>query len=185
MSGAGRGGIPVEANTAVRIAGSHCALARSPGSRKSLIPFITRYSLHGVRDPASALRILVAEDNPVNQMLATRILEKRGHHVVMTVNGREALAALEKDRFDLVLMDMQMPEMDGFEATALLREREKQKGDGIRQPVVALTAYAMKDDRDRCMAAGVDDYLTKPIQPEELDALLETFMKQRVAESSL
>ncbi len=136
--------------------------------QKGAIPLVTRYSLQDARDPATCLRVLVAEDNPVNQLLATRLLEKRGHRVVMTANGREALAALEKESFDLVLMDVQMPEMGGLEATTVLREREKRKGDGIHQPVIALTAHAMKGDQERCQVAGMDGYLAKPIRPQEL-----------------
>jgi PAS domain S-box-containing protein len=158
------------------------AVARALGAheQKRRIPLITRYSLQDSREPGSFLRVLVAEDNPVNQILATRLLEKRGHHVVVAANGREALAALAKERYDLVLMDMQMPDMDGFEATAALREKELEKGDGIRQPVVAVTAYAMRDDRDRCLAAGVDGYLTKPILTDALDAVLEKYMARRL-----
>lgn len=116
------------------------------------------------------MRILLTEDNLVNQRLATRLLEKRGHYVVVAGNGREALETLEKQTFDLVLMDIQMPEMDGLEATAKIREKEQLTGQHL--PVVALTAHAMKGDQQLCMAAGMDDYLTKPIRPQELDALL-------------
>jgi two-component system, sensor histidine kinase and response regulator len=157
------------------------AIARALGAREqqNAIPLITRYSLQDARDPAAILRVLVAEDNRVNQLLATRLLEKRGHHVVMTANGREALAALDKESFDLVLMDVQMPEMDGLEATAALREKEKAGGDRVHQPVIALTAHAMKGDQDRCQAAGMDGYLAKPIRPQELDAILDTYVARR------
>jgi signal transduction histidine kinase/CheY-like chemotaxis protein len=145
------------------------------------IPLITRYSLHDEREPSAVLRVLVAEDNAVNQRLAVRMLEKRGHQVVVAGNGQEALEAIEKDTFDLVLMDVQMPEMDGFEATAVLRGREHEKGDGVRLPVIALTAHAMKGDRERCLAAGMDDYLSKPIRPQELDAILEKYSPHAAA----
>jgi len=125
--------------------------------------------LEDVGRPSISLRILVAEDNLVNQRLATRLLEKRGHFVTVAATGCEALAALEKSSFDLVLMDMQMPEMDGFEATAAIRKKEKP---GTHLPIVALTAHAMKGDREKCIAAGMDGYLAKPIRPEELDAVL-------------
>jgi CheY-like chemotaxis protein len=92
--------------------------------------------------------------------------------------GLEALQALEKGSFDLVLMDVQMPEMDGIEATAVIREREK--GSGLHQPVVALTAHAMKGDREKCMAGGMDGYLSKPIRPQELDQLLEIYVARRM-----
>jgi len=117
--------------------------------------------------PASApLRILLAEVNPVNQKLAVRLLEKRGHQVVVASNGREAVRAVEEQVFDLVLMDVQMPEMSGLEAATAIREREKETGGLI--PIIALTAHAMKGDREECMAAGMNDYLSKPIQPQEL-----------------
>ena len=125
------------------------------------------------------MRVLLAEDNIVNQRLATRLLEKRGHRVTVAANGREALEALERESYDLVLMDVQMPEMDGMEATANLREMEKLTG--RHQPVVALTAHAMKGDQELCLAAGMDGYLTKPIRPQELDELLEKYKRATVA----
>jgi two-component system sensor histidine kinase/response regulator len=159
------------------------AIARVLGAREQegAIALVTRYSLQDARDPATCLRVLVAEDNRVNQVLVTRLLEKRGHRVVMTANGREALAALAKDAYDLVLMDLQMPVMDGLEATVALRENEKDRGDGIHRQVIALTAHAMMGDRERCLAAGMDGYLSKPIRPEELDALLEGYLGRRMA----
>ena len=113
----------------------------------------------------------------MNQRLAVRLLEKRGHQVVVAGTGLEALKELEKESFDLVLMDMQMPEMDGFEATAAIRENEKRSG--LHQQIVALTAHAMKGDREKCLAAGMDGYLTKPIRPQELDQLLESHVARR------
>ncbi len=107
------------------------------------------------------LRILLAEDNPVNQRLAMRLLERRGHQVDLASSGREAIDWLEREHFDLILMDLQMPDMDGLEATAMIREREKQRGG--RTPIVALTAYTMKGDRERCLEAGMDNYINKPI----------------------
>ncbi len=159
------------------------AIARVLGAPagKGAIPLVTRYSLQDARAPQTILSVLVAEDNTVNQLLAKRLLEKRGHRVTMTMNGREALEALAKDRFDLVLMDLQMPEMDGFQATLALREKEKVKQDGFHQPVIALTAHAMKGDKERCLAAGMDGYLTKPILPLELDAILKIYMARGLA----
>jgi two-component system, sensor histidine kinase and response regulator len=113
----------------------------------------------------------------VNQRLATRLLEKRGHRVSLAGNGREALAALEKRTYDLVLMDVQMPKMDGLEATAILRQREKETG--AHQAVIALTAHAMKGDQERCLAAGMDGYLTKPIRPPEIDEILDRYLAVR------
>jgi two-component system, sensor histidine kinase and response regulator len=121
--------------------------------------------------PRRRLRVLLAEDNAVNQKLMVRLLEKWGHQVAVAVNGQEALAAVAKEHFDLVLMDVQMPEVGGFEATAAIRAREKETGG--RLPVVAMTAHAMKGDRERCLAAGMDDYLPKPIQAHELLAVIE------------
>jgi len=137
----------------------------------------------GVRASRGGLRILLVEDNQVNQRLATRMLEKRGHVVEVAANGREAVEALEKSSHDLVLMDVQMPEMDGMEATTRIRANERVSG--RRQRVVALTAHAMKGDEEKCLAAGMDGYLTKPIGAEELDELLERCMEKRGASSGV
>jgi two-component system sensor histidine kinase/response regulator len=141
---------------------------------KEVTPVITRYSLREMTPEGKSLNILLAEDNLINQKLASRLLVKRSHIVTVVRNGKEALAALEKDHFDLVLMDIQMPEMDGFEATRILREREKT--DGGHQPVVAMTALAMSGDRERCFEAGMDGYLSKPIRPQELDEVLDRYV---------
>ena len=124
--------------------------------------------------PSADLRglpVLVAEDNPVNQRLITVLLERRGCHVTLVDNGHDAIAAVERQRFDLVFMDVQMPGMDGLTAAAAIRRREVQTG--ARVPIVALTAFAMQGDRERCLAAGMDDYMTKPIAASELMALLD------------
>jgi CheY-like chemotaxis protein len=113
-----------------------------------------------------SLRVLLAEDNPVNQKVAARILEKQGHAVKIAGNGRAALDEWEKHEFDLILMDVQMPEMDGLEATVAIRRRELSTGAHI--PIIALTAHAMVQDREICLSAGMDGYLTKPIRTEEL-----------------
>jgi PAS domain S-box-containing protein len=147
------------------------------GDMNVQFPLVTRYNLEGTATQQVSLRILLAEDNLVNQRLATRLLEKRGHQVTVAGNGLEALAAAGKNTFDLVLMDLQMPDMDGFEATAALREREMETG--IRLPVIALTAHALKGDRERCLEAGMDGYLTKPIRPQELDASLEIYTARK------
>jgi PAS domain S-box-containing protein len=126
---------------------------------------------HTVLEQGRALSFLVAEDNLVNQRLIVRLLEKRGHSVLLAKNGREALEALEKRSFDIVLMDGQMPEMDGFEATRQIREKEK--GTGARMPIIALTALAMQGDQARCLACGMDGYVSKPIKLEELFTVIE------------
>ena len=117
-----------------------------------------------------SLRILVAEDNPINQMLAVRMLEKAGHSVATANNGEEALIAVGREAFDIVMMDVQMPVLDGFEATALIRQQEKETGRHL--PIVAMTAHAMKGDREKCLAAGMDGYVAKPVQKEELFAAI-------------
>jgi two-component system, sensor histidine kinase and response regulator len=117
------------------------------------------------------LRVLLAEDNVINQKLATRLLEKRGHSVTVAATGLEALDAIGRGVFDLVLMDVQMPDMDGLEATQIIRRREQ--GTGRRLPVIAMTARAMKGDRESCLDSGMDGYLAKPIQPRELFEALE------------
>jgi two-component system sensor histidine kinase/response regulator len=124
---------------------------------------------------ARRLRVLVAEDNPVNQKLAQHLLERRGHTPVLVTNGRDAVETLRTDTFDLVLMDLQMPEMDGFEATAAIRARER--GAAVpRVPIVALTAHAMQGDRQRCMDADMDGYVAKPIRPVELFEVIDRVM---------
>ena len=110
------------------------------------------------------LHILLAEDNAVNQKLAVRLLEKRGYTLVVASTGKEALAAWKRERFDLILMDVQMPEMDGLEVTAAIRQAERLTG--AHTPIVAMTAHAMSGDRQRCLEAGMDGYISKPIQAQ-------------------
>ena len=138
---------------------------------------ITARTLEHRNDTPCALNILLAEDNEVNQKLATRLLEKRGHEVIVASNGLQALNALSLGSFDLVLMDVQMPEMDGIEATAALRATEE--GTGQHMPVIAMTALVMQGDRERCLAAGMDGYLTKPIRPRALDEVLEQYTARK------
>lgn len=124
-------------------------------------------------------RILVVEDNMVNRKVAYFMLEKKGHEVMGVENGKEALTALENKKFDLILMDVQMPVMDGFEATAAIRKREETTGEHI--PIIAMTAHAMKGDRERCLEAGMDDYTTKPLNPEEVFQKINAAMKNKTA----
>ena len=123
------------------------------------------------------LHILLAEDNAVNQKVVVRLLEKQGHFVEVAANGALALKALARDTFDLVLMDVQMPVLNGYDATQAIRAGEQSTGRHI--PVVALTAHAMKGDREICLNAGMDDYLGKPIHPMELEAVLKRWGRPR------
>ena len=116
--------------------------------------------------PDRPLRVLVVEDHPLNQLLTLRLLEKKGHQTRLAANGEEALAVLEQETFDLILMDVQMPQMNGFDATARIREREQ--GTGRHVPIIAMTAHAMTGDRERCLSAGMDGYLSKPVCPAEM-----------------
>jgi CheY-like chemotaxis protein len=122
-----------------------------------------------------SLLILLAEDNPVNQLVARGILEKQGHHITVANNGLEAIDLFNRNYFDLILMDVQMPEMDGYEATGRIRQWELARG--TRTPIIALTAHAMAGDRELCFSAGMDDYITKPIDARALIAKIETILK--------
>jgi len=138
---------------------------------------ITQDSLQPLQQQPTgkSLNILLAEDNPVNQKVAVRFLENRGHKVTVVGNGKEALVAMGRRSYDLVLMDVQMPVMDGLEATRQLRDREMKQGMMSRQTVVAMTALVMEGDRERCLAAGMDGYLSKPIRQKELDQVLNSY----------
>jgi PAS domain S-box-containing protein len=134
--------------------------------------------------PANARRILLVEDNAVNRALAQRLLQKRGFNVSIAADGKEALRAVAAADFDLILMDIQMPEMDGLEATSAIRTGEKLTGK--RTPIIALTAHALKEDRERCLSAGMDAYITKPIRPDELFSVMQKLLESRAAlESTL
>jgi CheY-like chemotaxis protein len=128
----------------------------------------------------SGRRILLAEDNPVNQSLAVALLTKRGATVTVAGNGREAVEACVGGGFDIVLMDMQMPELDGLEATREIRQRETARGLS-RTPIIALTAHAMNEDRDLCLAAGMDSFVSKPIRHAELFAAIERVTTREVS----
>ena len=128
---------------------------------------------HSIRERRRSLSFLLAEDNPVNQKLVVTILQKRGHRVTVAANGREAVNHFAERHFDFILMDVQMPELDGFEATGEIRRLEAQSERDERTPIIAMTAHAMKGDRERCFDAGMDEYLAKPIKAEELIDLID------------
>jgi two-component system sensor histidine kinase/response regulator len=142
---------------------------------KAKTTLVTPSSLH---PGGEGMRILLAEDNLVNQRVAVRMLEKNGYRVILASNGHEALAALEREPFDLVLMDVQMPEMGGLEATAAIRAREKSSGGHL--PIVAMTASAMQSDQDECLAAGMDGYISKPVRAQELIEIVQAHTSLRV-----
>jgi two-component system sensor histidine kinase/response regulator len=139
------------------------ALGKKSAEQKEAAPLITRHSIRERRRP---LQVLVAEDNVVNQMLVVTLLMKAGHEVALVANGVEAVATWKSQPFDVIMMDMQMPEMDGFEAVARIRGNEKESGGHI--PIVAMTAHALVGDRDRCLAAGMDGYVSKPLDSQKL-----------------
>jgi len=138
-------------------AGAHKTAARGEA------PFITRHSLSKARQHYN---VLLAEDNIINQKLAVRILERREHKVTVANNGAEALELMDKEKFDLILMDVQMPKMDGYQTTAAIRQKEI--GTENHMPIMAMTAHAMKGDREKCLEAGMDDYISKPLKPYDL-----------------
>ena len=127
---------------------------------------------------SSPTRILLAEDNPANQKILIRLLEKHGYIVAVVSNGRQALAALEQEQFDLALMDVQMPEIDGLAVVTMLRQREQQTG--THMPIIAMTAHAMDGDRERCMQAGTDSYISKPFRVAELFAAIEQLISPQL-----
>jgi two-component system, sensor histidine kinase and response regulator len=137
-------------------------------------PVVTRHTL---RVSKHQLRILLVEDNPVNRKLAVKMLGKMGHSVSVAGNGLEAVAAVHEQVFDLIFMDVQMPEMDGFEATKAIRETERLTGDHV--PIVAMTAHAMQGDREKCLGAGMDGYISKPINSSELFDTIESLMEDK------
>jgi CheY-like chemotaxis protein len=137
-------------------------LSKNPHSVAASLPAI----FHEAAPENRRLRILVAEDNHINQRLAVSVLQKMGHDVTTVETGTAALRVLEERSFDLVLMDVQMPEMDGLEASAAIRAWEQTNGQHI--PIIAMTAHAMTGDRERCLDAGMDDYVSKPISKQEL-----------------
>jgi signal transduction histidine kinase/DNA-binding response OmpR family regulator len=151
-----------------------CSVLHSSPQRETRL--VTRHTL---REARKRYRVLLAEDDAVNQLFAVSLLERRGYIVTVVGNGREALAALKKKDFDVVLMDVQMPGMDGFEATAAIRERERAAG--RHTPIIAMTAHALQGDKERCLSAGMDAYISKPVQTNELFATIEKLAGNRDA----
>jgi signal transduction histidine kinase/DNA-binding response OmpR family regulator len=151
-----------------------CTALHSPTQKETRL--VTRHTL---REARKRHRVLLVEDDAVNQMFAVSLLERRGYIVSVAGNGRQALAALKKKDFDVVLMDVRMPEMDGFEATAAIRERERPAG--RHTPIIAMTAHALQGDKERCLSAGMDDYISKPIQTNEFFATIEKIAGNRDA----
>ena len=155
-------------------------LAERPAAKPAAAaPAAARTTTAPVERTSAPRHVLLAEDNPVNQRVAVHLLTRRGHRVVVANNGREAIAALDRESFDVVLMDVQMPEMGGFEATAAIRARERRQGGHVR--IIAMTAHALKGDRERCLAAGMDGYLAKPIDRLELFEAVEFIEPARAA----
>jgi CheY-like chemotaxis protein len=163
----------------VRLMGGQLEVESALG-QGSTFSFVLAFCIADAQSPAPVhsslprtdrpLAVLLAEDGPVNQLLVKRLLERAGHTVTVVDTGAQAVEAVERAHYDAVLMDIQMPEMDGFEATITIRAREM--NGGRRVPVIALTAHAMEGDRERCLAAGMDGYISKPIQPDVLFASL-------------
>ena len=173
---------PSELRAAVEIALPQAWRKAEPDSDGGTAASVTQRIVPASRGSA-ALRILLTEDHIINQRVALHILESQGHSVVVANNGLEALAATAEGAFDLVLMDVQMPEMDGLEATSAIREQER--GTGRHLPIIAMTAHARKEDRDRCLAAGMDDYISKPIRAAKLLEVIEKHCAQPVTGSGV
>jgi len=173
MEAAGFSGFLPKPIKADRLLDCIAAVLRGPENHANgHLPIVTRHYVKEARR-GERVRILLAEDNLVNQKVAVRLLERQGYICDVVCNGREAVESLRREAFDLVLMDCQMPEMDGFEATELIRAGEI----GTRRiPIIALTANAVQGDRERCLAVGMDDYVSKPINPALLSEVLDRWI---------
>jgi two-component system, sensor histidine kinase and response regulator len=150
------------------------------GGQETATALVTRHTL---RESSQKLHVLVAEDNRVNQTLMVRVLQKMGHSSVVASNGREALSLASSQKFDVVLMDVQMPEMDGLAATLAIRKAEKSSGSHL--PIFAMTAHAMKGDRESCLQAGMDGYLAKPVRFSDLEQTLATLSNAKTSDKQI
>jgi CheY-like chemotaxis protein len=159
------------------LAAIRAALSQRRAETDNPPALVTRHSL---RESTRKLRVLVAEDNAVNQAVVLRVLQKMGHIAVLAQNGKEALALASAEKFDLVFMDVQMPEMDGMAATGAIRKHESKNG-LARLPIFAMTAHAMKGDRERCLEAGMDGYITKPVRFSDIEQTLSGVAQAPVA----
>jgi two-component system sensor histidine kinase/response regulator len=167
---------PVSQSELLKVVSS--ALRKSTADRLPEVSAVSTPKI--VRREGRSLNVLLAEDHAVNQILATHLLEMRGFVVTVVGDGNAALAAIERQQFDVVLMDIQMPDKDGIEATAVIRPKEV--ATGAHLPIIALTAHAMKGDRERCISAGMDAYISKPIRSKELFETIESVLHVSVAE---
>ncbi len=153
--------------------------ARGGKKAKGPAPLVTRYTIDEIK--LKNINILLVEDNPINQKMAATMLKKAGYRVDTANNGKLAVEAFDKNRYDLIFMDIQMPEMDGFEATKIIREKE---GNNQHNIIIAMTAHAMKGDREQCLEAGMDDYITKPIDPQGVFSIIDKWVKGQSENSS-
>lgn len=170
-------GIAIHLTKPIRQQELRDALGRILGSYRWLAPVMPQLPVVPNLPPAGGLRLLLAEDNPVNQKVAVRLLEKWGHSVQVVPSGRKAADAVAQREFDAVLMDLQMPEIGGFEATEIIRAAEQAAG-RRRIPIIAMTAHAMKGDREKCLNAGMDGYISKPIAAKELNEVLQKIARR-------
>jgi CheY-like chemotaxis protein len=173
-----KAGIPVHLSKPIRSAELKKAILQTAGLSAGPLEQALPGREQATTPLRQSYRILIAEDNLVNQRVAIYMLEKQGHQVTGVMNGEEAVAALEKGNFELILMDVQMPKMDGFRATAMIREKEKNGVPHI--PIVAMTAHAMKGDKEKCLQAGMDDYIAKPLNIKQLDEVISRVMRNRL-----
>jgi PAS domain S-box-containing protein len=178
-------GISRQLTKPVERAELHDAICDAMGLRSFGPTAHTRFSAPAVTEAARGLRVLLAEDNKVNQLVARRMLERAGHHVELAETGHEAVSCFSKQHFDIILMDIQMPELDGFEATHAIRQFEQKTGLASHTPIVALTAHAVVGYKERCIAAGMNDFVTKPVQVQQLFEVIHRLTAGDISPNSL